>query len=41
MTEIFAPVVKLLKLADSNLPAASKVSALYMLAALHDSVDGV
>ena len=41
MTEIFAPVVKLLKLADSNLPAASKVSALYMLAAPPDSVDGV
>jgi hypothetical protein len=29
MTETFAPVVKLLRLADSNLPAASKVTALY------------
>ena len=28
MSEIFEPVVKLLKLADSNLPAASKVCAL-------------
>ena len=40
MTEIFAPVVKLLKLADSDLPAASKVKALYMLhALLHNVAD--
>jgi hypothetical protein len=41
MTEIFAPVVKLLKLADSNLPAASKVCTLYMLGALLDNVAAV
>ena len=38
--ETFAPVVKLLKLTDSHVPAASKVKALYMLhALLHNVAD--
>lgn len=41
MVDVFQPVVKLLRLADSALPAASKVNALCMHGALLDFIQTV